>query len=277
MEVKLLKSAILSNTVPNLLVMVDTEAALCRDYIKKIASTRGVKVAYLTAAEAINSLSGSCSRWDDLPVVWHDKAAETVDFLQEVERYRNPCIVVTDKDSNPEFLKAAGERLVIFDSMDENTLVSYATRVLKNAGISIRQELLFELVRACECDYGKLANELDKVITLGQTNASHVTEYLLHGGFSDFRKQSLGDFIQQVMSLDKGCLVNLYKIEEQPYTVLLTMYNAARGCLTRSGNMVYARMMKECMKMCFGIVDGTQNAAYAVKAVLVNVFGGVKC
>ena len=272
MDIKLLKSSILSNTIPKFLVFVNREPVLCRQYIDKIASTTNLPYKYYDDAKSVIYDTTTNLKEDYLYCIYNDTKALTVD---EYYNYLTTCdrniIVVLD---NIDKVQIKDRSIVVeFNKVDRNTMCAYYTKYLKDRNIQVSQDKLFEIIDCCDQDLGIVQNEIDKVVTLGQSSSDILVEYLLKNGFPDYRKVNTETFVKKILKNDTSAFRDLLKLDENTTSVILYLYSYARNLLLQTSNKRYADIMRVCFDMFNGTVDGSLSDTYTLKYLMCEVVG----
>lgn len=280
MDIKVLKSSILSVNVPSFLIFVNEEQALAKQYIETMANTLGKAPKYYFDINAIirdledNSESEASAH---LNIAYDYSICSNFEkymnyFINNLANNQNVIILLPSIDKRTEFYKKYKNYFVIFEKLDKYTLLAYVLKLCKKNKCSINQESLLDFIEKCDCDLGIILNELDKIFILGQENSNVVFDYMQNNGFSDYRKINVYNFINRVLDFDLNTLKDMYKVDDSPVGVLTLLYNNARKRLVDSGNNKYARVMIVCNRVCQGIVDATIDSKYALKYALLEIF-----
>lgn len=280
MDIKVLKSSILSVNVPSFLIFVNEEQALAKQYIETMANTLGKAPKYYFDINAIirdledNSESGASTHLNivhDSSICFNFEKYMNY-FINNLANNQNVIILLSSIDKRTEFYKKYKNYFVIFEKLDKYTLLAYALKLCKKNKCSISQESLLDFIEKCDCDLGIILNELDKIFILGQENSNVVFDYMQNNGFSDYRKINVYNFINRVLDFDLNILKDMYKVDDSPVGILTLLYNNARKRLIDSGNNKYVRVMIVCNRVCQGIVDATIDSKYALKYALLEIF-----
>ena len=149
----------------------------------------------------------------------------------------------------------------------------YFQKLLEAKGIKISQEKLFEVIDCCNQNLVSVQNEIDKIITLGQTSSDIVVEYLINNGFPDYRKITAETFVKKILNNDKSVFRDLIKLEDSKTSIILYLYSYARNMLVSTSNNRYSDIMRVCFDMFNGTVDGTLSDSYTLKYLLCEVVG----
>lgn len=273
MDIKLLKSDILSNNIPKFLMFIMNEQCLCKQYITSMSDTLNKPYKYYDSADGVIYDITTNMRDDYLYIILNDKAMLTNQtYVQKlIELGRNIVVCFNDVDKTTSFYKNNKEYFVSFDKLDKYTLLAYAQKLLAKNKITVDQDKVLTMIEYCNCDLGIMLNELDKIITLSQDNSNVLVDYMLVNGFSDYRSVNIFKFIQKVLSGDKSALTDWSKIDDSPAGLFYTIYNQSKDRLINTKNEKYIKYMKLCYKLYSGIIDGTVNDKYAMQYFLSEV------
>lgn len=280
MDIKVLKSSILSVNVPSFLIFVNEEQALAKQYIETMANTLGKAPKYYFDVNTVirdledNSESVASTH---LNIIYDSSICSNFEkymnyFTNNLANNQNVIILLPSIDKRTEFYKKYKNYFVIFEKLDKYTILAYALKLCKKNKCSINQESLLDFIEKCDCDLGIILNELDKIFILGQENSNVVFDYMQNNGFSDYRKINVYNFINRVLDFDLNTLKDMYKVDDSPVGILTLLYNNARKRLVDSGNNKYVRVMIVCNRVCQGIVDATIDSKYALKYALLEIF-----
>lgn len=273
MDIKLLKSDILSNNIPNFLIFSMDEPYLCKQYIKSISDTLNKPYKYYDTADGVIYDITTNLRDDYIYIILNDKAVTTnatyVSRLIELNKNIIICMNSVDKTSN--FYKDNKQYVVCFDKLDRYTLLAYAQKTLAKNKITVEQDKVLTMIDYCNCDLGILMNELDKIVTLAQENSNVLMDYMLNNGFSDYRSADVSKFVQKTLNGDKTAFADWLKIEDSPVGIFHNIYTQSKNRLDYTKNERYLNYMKLTYKLCNHIIDGTISDKYAVQYLLKEV------
>lgn len=271
MDIKLLKSSILSNAIPNFMIFYIEEVALYRQYIKTISSTlnKEYKI-YSNVNEIIYDIETNIKEdyvyvtFDDIKI---DEA--TIDYLIKLNKN---IILCYNKDCKFDLLKKYNKYLVKFNKLDKETLLAYGQKLCKNNKCSISQENIIKLIDYCNNDLGIFLNELEKIFLLEQENSNVLVEYLLNEGFIDYRDANIWKFIYLVIKKNTEAFNYLLKLNDSPVTIIQNIYTSALKELKNSRNNNYIKLLNLCFNVHKGILDGSFDSTYAIKYILLRWF-----
>lgn len=283
MDIKLLKTDILSNNIPNFLIFEIYEYALAKQYIEYISNTinKSIKF-YYSAKEVIYDIETNLKE-DYLYIIYNDKNVTNDGYIVEKLILSNKNIIVCFEqingshqfpfiDKKSDFYKKYKNYIVTFKKLDNYTLLAYAEKLCKNNKCSIEQEKLIKLIEYCNNDLNILLNELNKIFILGQENSNILTQYLLDEGFIDYRETNIFDFINLILNKDKRAFEYNLRINESPVNILINLFNMSKKRLISSRNLVYKDIMKLSYKLYCGILDGSLDSSYVINYLLLRLF-----
>lgn len=274
MDIKLLKSAIMSNKIPKFLIFVNKEPVLCRQYIDKIASTTNLPYKYYSDVSAAIYDITTNIKDDYLYCIYNDdKAVMSKDSIKFLTTCDRNIVLVYDTIDKLSIDKSLTDNVVVFNKVDRNSMCCYFQKLLEAKGIKISQEKLFEVIDCCNQNLGIVQNEIDKIITLGQNSSDIVVEYLINNGFPDYRKITAETFVKKILNNDKSVFRDLIKLEDSKTSIILYLYSYARNMLMSTSNKRYSDIMRVCFDMFNGTVDGTLSDSYTLKYLLCEVVG----
>lgn len=274
MDIKLLKTDILSNNIPNFLIFEVCEYALARQYIDYISNTiNKPKKFYYSAKEVIYEIETNLKE-DNLYIIYNDKQITIDESIVNklIDSKRNIIVYFSELDKRSTFYKNNEKSIVTFKKLDKYTLLAYAEKLCKDHNCSIDQTKLMELIEYCNNDLSILLNELDKIFTLEQENSNVLTQYLLDEGFIDYRETNIFDFINLILNKDEKAFNYYLRVNESEVTILMNLFNMSKKRFMTSRNLFYKDMMKLSYKLYCGILDGTINSSYVISYLLMRVF-----
>lgn len=275
MDIKLLKSCIFSNTIPNFLVFFVEEPALYRQYLNSISNTLNKDYEiYDTAREAIYDIESNIKD-DHIYLIFDDTKISGEELSKLLDSGKNVILCYNDISSSQKLhgvLSKYSSNVVEFRKIDRDTLLAYAIKLCKNNKCSVDTDVLIKLIDCCDCDLGIMINELNKIFLLEQSNSNLLVNYLINEGFIDYRDISLDRFVNSVISRDYDSFVVGQKIEDSPVTVLTVVYNSALSKLKSTRAVQYSKLMGLCFNIQKGILDGTIDSKYAIRYLLLRWF-----
>ena len=274
MDIKLLKTDILSNNIPNFLIFEVYEYALAEQYIDYISSTinKPIKL-YYSSKEVIYDIETNLKE-DYLYIIYNDKSVISDEDIVKalINSKRNIIVYYTELDKRSSFYKNNKNYIVEFKKLDKNTLLAYAIKLCKDKKCSIDQGKLITLIEYCNNDLGILINELDKIFTLEQENSNVLTKYLLEEGFIDYRETNIFDFINLILNKDKKAFEYYLRINESPVNILINLFNISKKRFISSRNLFYKDVMKLSYNLYCRILSGTIDSSYSIKYLMLKVF-----
>ena len=274
MDIKLLKTDILSNNIPNFLIFEVYEYALAEQYIDYISSTinKPIKL-YYSSKEVIYDIETNLKE-DYLYIIYNDKSVISNEDIVKalINSKRNIIVYYTELDKRSSFYKNNKNYIAEFKKLDKNTLLAYAIKLCKDKKCSIDQGKLITLIEYCNNDLGILINELDKIFTLEQENSNVLTKYLLEEGFIDYRETNIFDFINLILNKDKKAFEYYLRINESPVNILINLFNISKKRFISSRNLFYKNIMKLSYNLYCRILNGTIDSSYSIKYLMLKVF-----
>ena len=277
MDFKLLKASILQNNIPKFLIFVAEEPALCRQYLKSISSTVGLKYKFYNTADEVLYETSTHIFDENLYVILNDdKILKNTKYIDELIKLdRNVILYFTEFDTKSEIYKQYKDYFVIFNKLDKYTLVAYLNNLFKTNKIEVAQEKVELLVDYCDCDFGCCLNEADKIISLEQSNSNALFDYMLNNGFSDYRETNMFKFIQKILNKDATLFDDQLRLNESLIGLLTNLHRQASFRLakaTQATEQFYGKIMQLCTEIDCGIKDGTITDKSALDYLLLEVF-----
>ena len=275
MDIKLLKSCIFSNTIPNFLVFLVEEPALYRQYLNSISNTLNKDYEiYDTAREAIYDIESNIKD-DHIYLIFDDVKISEEELSKLLESDKN-IILCYNNISLPQkiydVINKHRNNIVEFRKIDKDTLLAYAIKLCKNNKCTVDTDTLIKLIECCNCDLGIMINELIKIFLLEQSNSNLLVNYLINEGFIDYRDISLDRFVSSVINRSCDSFIIEQKIEDSPVIILTAIYNSALNKLKSTRAVQYSKLMSLCFNIQKGILDGTIDSKYAIRYLLLRWF-----
>lgn len=275
MDIKLLKSDILSNNIPNFLIFNVEEYLLAKQYIDYISTTINRQVRYYSnSKEALYDIETNLKE-DFLYIIYEDRniLSKTDEYFSKFKcSNRNIILYYNSLDKKSDFYKNNELYIVDFKKLDRKTLIAYAMKQFKIHRCTLNQDKLEKLIEYCNNDLNILSNELDKIFILEQENINVLVDYLLDNGFIDYRETNVFDFINLILNKDRKAFEYFNRIDESPVTFLINMFNMSKKRFISTRNLYYKDLMKLCYNVYCGVLDGTFGASYAISYILMRVF-----
>ena len=270
MDVKLLKTDILINSVPKFLIFVANEPTLCKQYIDSISNTVGLEYTYyLDVDAAIIDITNNIKK-DVIYIILNDqKILKNQEYVEKLSKFNKYIIVYfNDLDKTSQFYKNNKAFTVVFNRLDMYTILAYMQKKCNAAKVNVAQDKLLKLIDNCNCNLGECLNELDKILVLAQENSNVLMEYMLNNGFSDYRQTNVFQFVNKILNKDKSVFDDKQRLVDSFMNVIYNLYNQAKQRFIQSKDEYYLKCMKLSSKMFNGIVDGTINDTYAINYIL---------
>lgn len=273
MDIKLLKSSILSNNIPKFLIFVEEEPALSKQYITSISNTLNKAYRYYDTADEVIYEVTTNMKEDFVYIIYNDKKIiDNPNYITELKQCNRNIIVCYPSITNEAFLKNNSLLIVKFPKLDRYSLLAYAQKLCKSHKTTIEQSKLLEIVDCCDCSLGAVVNEMDKIFILEQSNSNVLVDYLLKNGFPDYRKVDVYKFIDKVLSRNKEALKDMHKIEDKSVGLIYLLYNNARRRLIDTRHPFYGAVMQLCYDGYNSIIDGTLSDKYVFKYILYSIY-----
>lgn len=274
MDIKLLKSDILSNNIPKFLIFVEEEQALAKQYLTTIAKTLNKDCKYYDTVDNVIYDIQTNIKSDCIYVVLNDKSIlQNKNYIESLKALNKYIIIRLDSiDKSNEVYKQYKQFFVNFSKIDKYAILAYVLKKCKDNKIMVNQDKLEQLIDNCNCDLGCVINELDKIIVLAQENSNILFDYMMSNGFSDYRQTNVFTFINHIISKNKIVFEEKQKLVDSPMTVLYNLYNTAKSRFVKDKDPRCLDIMKVCNELYNAIVDGTLNDTYAVDYLLLRCF-----
>ena len=140
MEIKALRAGIFSNTIPNFLIFEAIEPALAKQYIDRISDTLSMKKSYYdTADEALYDITAGLKD-DCLYIITDDdKVLKNEKYVENIISLNKHVIVMfssIDRRRYSSFVKSFDKYIVVFDKLDELSLLRYAEKKCQEKSIT---------------------------------------------------------------------------------------------------------------------------------------------
>lgn len=275
MDIKVLKASILQNNIPNFMIFSVNEANLCKQYINMISKTLNLPYKFYDSCDEVLYETSTNLKDSYLYIVLNDdKVIKNPKYVEELKKKTDRYIILyyTNLDYKCDLYKLYSQNVVIFKKLDKYTILAYLMKQLEKNKIDVDQRKVEKLIEFCNCDMGCCVNEIEKIITLNQSNSNMVFDYMLNNGFSDYRQTDLFAFIQKILNKDLTLYDDLMRLDESVIGLLFNLYNAAQKRLENdTENMRYVDIMRLCSFLDSGIKDGTISDAYALNYLLLKV------
>jgi len=275
MEIKDLKNNILKNEVPSLMVFYAEEPILAKQFIKQISTTLNKYYRYFDKAEEVLYELSTNLKDDYLFIILNDESVlKNPVYLQELSKPNRNVIVYFDElDTKSDFYKNNKDLIVSFRHLSRPTIIAYVQTLLEKNKLIVTQDRVEKFVDFCDCNYSLCCNELDKVLTLGQSSSNLVVDYMLKEGFSDYRQTNIFSFIQDVLNKNPEVFDKKCRMSEPLIGFLFNLYKQAKARLEATGgqDLRYVDIMQLCSSLDSCVKDGTLNADYLLNYLLLKV------
>lgn len=270
MDIKVLKSCVVSNSIPNFLIFLEKEYFIAHQYLVGIGNTLGKDIKYYTNIDDlyleqdknkfINVVFNSSNDIDDA----------CIDSLIGASN-DNLKIVLYSLIGVDSFSGKYKKYCVVFDKLDNYTILAYLQKQCKNNNIEVDQERLLKLIEYCDCNMSYCMNELEKIICLGQKNSNLLINYMFNNGFSNYKKVDLYNFINKIENKDLSAFNDLEVLDDSPVTVFFNIYSISRAKYVKFKNSYYLLLMRKSIEYYLNIINNKKSDKYAVKEFLLEV------
>lgn len=242
MEIIELKNKIKKKEPLPFLVLTGLERTLMYVYIDKIAQVYGAKKQTVDSVAAIYSTAKNHSivAQRKIYIVQDDKDYLTAEKKWEelaagvVQGNNIVVLIYLTLDKRSKFYKAISDNLVSFDKM-----VPEALKKTLSKTVALNDNALDQLISLCDCDYGRLLLECDKLQTLQQATGLEInacyTKALNEGLIPKALRDVMFDFVNafckrqavQASQLWQELLIQ----GSSPVVALSLLYNTFRSML----------------------------------------------
>ena len=270
MDIKLLKTAIVQNNIPSFMIFNVDESTLCKQYIKTISSILNLMPQYYEKASDVVYNISTNLKDDYLYIVFND--IDAFNYIDEFLKYKDRHIIIYFDSCNFDIKNYNNYKdyVVNFNQLEKYTLLAYLMKILSKNKIEISQDRVEKLLEYCNNNMSFCCNELDKIITLEQTNSNMLFDYMLKNGFSDYRELNIFEFAKQLLNKDIALFDIIDKFDESLISLFTIIYKLAKAKLETTSNITYANLMQLCSLLDLSIKDGSINADYTLKYLLLK-------
>lgn len=270
MDVKLLKSDILSNNIPKFMIFNNRENALCKQYVDNIIQVTNKVKKYFTNIEDFYKYIDTCDNTNNYYFILDiDINSVKLEYIEQLISTNFRIIIISEVDNN---IKDKLNRYIFdFDKLDRNTIYAYLLKQCKQHKTELDEDKLFHLIDLCNNDLSLCLNEIDKIFIMDQENSNGLFDYMLKYGFSDYRQSNVFEFINKVLSKNINVFDDYLKLDDSPIQVFYNMYNMARKRFINSNNLYYCKVMELSYKLIKMITNGLIDADYSIKYFLYEV------
>ena len=198
MKVAELKRQIMNKELLDFYVFCGDEWELQNVYLKQISKVRGLPITRIDSiADIYSSLSNrsflSKSALyvvrDDKDILYNEKVQTAL--KRKILGDNTLILLLTNVDKRTKFYKAFIDRFVEFEKMPEANLKKYIQR-----HVDLADREYDELIDICECDYGRLLLEVDKIKRSSFSFRELVDSGIIHREAGDV----IFDFVEAVVS-----------------------------------------------------------------------------
>lgn len=181
MDLITFQSIIKKNELDKMYIFTGKDIGIMNVYIQKISEMKKLKIKRIDSYESIKQSLRMQSFFNDntLYVIYNDKSIFNID-LEEIQS--NDFLVFRfDKiDNRKKFFIKNEERIIIFNNMHENVLLSHCNKYIDKR----YNNHILKLINYCDKDYSRLMNEIDKIKQLSNVldiTTGEALKYLLNG------------------------------------------------------------------------------------------------
>ena len=270
MDVKLLKTDILINSIPKFLIFIAYEPTLCKQYIDSISNTLGLDYSFYNNADAaIVDITNNIKN-DIIYIIFNDqKLLKNQEYIDKLSKFNKYIIVYfNDIDKTSNFYKLNKNLTVLFNKLDKYTILAYMQKKCNAAKVEVAQDKLLTLIDYCNCNLGECLNELDKILVLAQEHSNVLMEYMLSNGFSDYRQTNVFQFVNKILNKDKSVFDDKQRLVDSYMNVIYNLYNQSKQRFLQSRDKFFIKCMKLSSNMFNSVVDGSISDVYALEYIL---------
>lgn len=236
-----LKSNIMHKQIDNFYIFTGDEIEIMNIYANKIAEVSNKLLSRVDCVSQIFRKLGSFSLIDKsyCYVVRDDKDFMTSDkALESIQsKLKNDILIlmITNLDKRSKVYKLYQDRIVEFNHIEPKWFIKYI-----NQKVVLNKDRCLELANACDCDYGQVMLELDKVITYhnacNDKDVDSTFDMLMDSGvLYQSPKDAIFDLVDAVMHRQLrrafDLLDDCIAIGENPLTIVTVLYNNVKQVL----------------------------------------------
>ena len=274
MEFKVFKACVLSNNIPKFLIFIQKEYMLVKQYLQHISKSLNKDLDFYNSAdEAIYALQTNLIQ-DKIYIIYNDtNILKNDDYVKNIINSNKYVFLIYDNlDKNTNLYKNFESNLVIFNKLDKYQILAYVQSKLKQVKINISQDKLLQLIDYCNCDFGIVLNELDKILILNQENSSLLVDYMLNNSFPDYREQNIFIFINNILKKDINVLNDIYSISDNSIIILYNMFMCVKKRFIDTKDNRLLEIMKLAYDLYIKVLEKKIDEKYAIKYLLLEIF-----
>lgn len=249
MEISILKQQIKNNQLDDFYVFGGDEWAIQRMYIDKIASTRHLEIKYIDSINDIyrTLVNSSFIKRNYCYVVRDDKDILSNEKLQKqllggILKQNILILVLTQINKRLKGFKNLEDKYISFDKMPVETLKKYVKRE-----ISLSDSNCDRLINICECDYGRILLEINKIKIVGPLTFTEVGNDANYDADATFKmlvedgtiyvppEDAVFDLVDAILKRKPVLAYELFQdckdIGEANLVILSNLYNATKQLL----------------------------------------------
>lgn len=242
MEIWQLKESILANNIPNLMIFTGEETKIRDIYVDKISEVLKSPIKkFETINQYINTQTQKSLYKEEfnLVVIKEDTSIFSNEGLWEVVgSFNKKLILIFNKiDKKTKFYKRFEGNITTFNRMDKETLQASIVYKLSQEGLNLKQSYVEWLVEACSGDYGRILNELDKIlifkkepIDFNEMFKRFAKDGVIHYDVPD----SIFEFVNAITSRNKDLAMSTLedvKLLSSPIAIISLLYNNFRNII----------------------------------------------
>lgn len=273
MDIRLLKSDILSNNIPKFLIFKDNEHFLVKQYLHSMSETLGKACKFYDDSDAVIYDISVNLKDDCLYVVQgDDKIIKNPMYLKNLSDLQRNIVVIVN-DTSAKHFQDYNKYVVNFDKLDRNTIYAYLIKTLKDNEITIDEDRLFKIIDFCKCDLSLCVAEIDKIIILGKSNSNLLVDYMLKNSFPDYRCCDTNMFVKKLLTNDRSAYDDCNKINDNVVTVAFMLYRMSKNALQYdTSNSHYYDVLRLSIEVYDKIISGKMSDSYALNYLMYKCF-----
>ena len=244
-----LKEKVINKNLPNLLIFITEEPTLSDIYIKQIASNFNNN--YISMDSIYNYLNFQSQKNIfnqnfDMVVIRDDKAIlEDENIWSRLDKLNQLLILSFNKtkegsskikiDSKSKFYKRFEDNIIIFEKMSTDIIKTSLLFSLNKSNIKLDEAYIDWLINACNGDYGRCLNELDKLLIFKDSPVNHqelfrqfIKDGVIHEDISDCIFDYTNAFLDRKIKDVYKKYEELKETDDVPFRVLKTLQNSFR-------------------------------------------------
>ena len=238
MNVNDVKHHIISGEFDNFYIFDVEDSYIAKLYIDKIVKRTGYRLEYVESVSEIYSKLRSKSLFSSpfVYVVMNDKEFTNSKYESRwdlIESQIKSDILIleyTSVDRRIKFWKKFKDHAVKFEHLDDRLLVKHIQSKIK-----LSEKDCKLLIDVCESDYGRILNEIDKMLHMSNKDRVNVRKLVDAGVIYSPPYDAIFDFVEAMLDRDAPLsfrlLQDCYAIGEPNMRLLTVLYNSFRDLL----------------------------------------------